>query len=79
MNLNPLFVRHWRGKAMFGVPGESPDNGPCFKPSISQIGKGRPELWNMEIEENGHFVLLIWDENLITWKILWRGMQLVEK
>ena len=63
MNLNPLFVRHERGKAMFGVSGESPDNGPCFEPSISQIGKGRPEIWNMEVEENGHSVLLNCDEN----------------
>ena len=62
MNLNPLFVRHWRGKAMFGIPGESPDYGLCFKPSISQIGTGRPEIWNMEVEEKRHFVLINWDE-----------------
>ena len=53
---------------MLGVPGESPDNGPCFKSSISHIGKGRPEIWNMEVEENGPFVLLNWDENFVHMK-----------
>ena len=79
MNLNPLFVRQWRGKAIFGVLGESPDNGPCFKPSIFQIGKGRPEIRNMEVKENGQFVLLNWDEIFDHMENLCKGMQLVKK